>query len=333
MNTIQQTGHVTVAAPVLPKGGGALRGMGETLGEVGVTGQASLSIPLPISAGRGYAPELALSYSSDRGNSAFGPGWQVALMSISRDTRRGAPHYDERDVFLDPAGEPMVPERDEQGRVVSRSVSAYGALALGATYQVTRYLPRVMQNFDRTERWQAASGDVFWLIHGTDGQLHCLGKDASARIADPLDMTRTGRWLVQESVSCGGEHICYHYTAEDSVGVDLSGAEAARSHTANRYLAEVCYGNREEYLPLYAWNAPDRAQPEWLFRLVFDYGSRTADVRQIPERESRAPWPCRADSFSDYSLGFEVRTHRLCRQILMFHHFPETLQTDRKSVV
>lgn len=327
MNTIQQTAHVTVAAPVLPKGGGALRGMGETLGEVGVTGQASLSLPLPISAGRGYAPALALSYSSDRGNSAFGLGWQVALMSISRDTRHGAPHYDERDAFLDPGGEPMVPERDEQGRVVSRSVSAYGALALGATYQVTRYLPRVMQSFERIERWQVASGDFFWLIHGIDGQLHCLGKDVSARIADPLDTARTGRWLVQESVSPGGEHIRYHYTVEDSAGVDLSGAEAARSHTANRYLAEVCYGNREEYLPLYAWNAPDRAQPEWLFRLMFDYGSRITDVQQSPGRESSAPWPCRADSFSDYSLGFEVRTHRLCQQILMFHHFPETLQS------
>ncbi|WP_269765200.1 SpvB/TcaC N-terminal domain-containing protein, partial [Burkholderia ubonensis] len=182
----QQTGSVTVAAPTLPKGGGALRGMGETLGEAGMTGQAGVSVPLPASAGRGYAPSLSLSYSSDSGNSAFGLGWQVPLLTISRDTRHGAPRYDEQDVFLAPNGEVLVPERDDRNQVISRSVSAYGALTLDQTYNVTRYLPSVMQEFDRIERWQAQSSEnFFWLIHTVDGQLHCLGKHAAARIADP----------------------------------------------------------------------------------------------------------------------------------------------------
>jgi len=33
----------------------------------------------------------------------------------------------------------------------------------------------------------------------------------------------------------------------------------------------------------------------------------------------RAPW----DPFSGYRAGFEIRTYRLCRRILMFHHFPD----------
>lgn len=32
------------------------------------------------------------------------------------------------------------------------------------------------------------------------------------------------------------------------------------------------------------------------------------------------------DPFSDYRAGFEVRSYRLCRQILMFHHFPTELK-------
>ena len=33
-------------------------------------------------------------------------------------------------------------------------------------------------------------------------------------------------------------------------------------------------------------------------------------------------WPVRPDPFSSYRSGFEVRTYRRCRRVLMFHHFP-----------
>lgn len=69
--------QVNVAPLSLPKGGGAIAGMGESLGAIGPSGLASLTVPLPISAGRGYAPALALSYSSGGGNSPFGLGWQM----------------------------------------------------------------------------------------------------------------------------------------------------------------------------------------------------------------------------------------------------------------
>jgi hypothetical protein len=334
MNTTQRAGNVTVATPALPKGGGTLRGIGETLGEAGMTGQASMSIPLPVSAGRGYAPSLALGYSSDRGNSPFGLGWQVPLLTISRDTRHGAPRYDEQDVFLAPNGERLVPERNDNHQLVSRSVSVYGALTLDQTYTVTRYLPSVIQEFERIEQWQPqVSGEMFWLIHTIDGQLHCLGKHAAARIADPAaPHLRIGRWLLEESVSPTGEHICYQYEAEDTTNVDLSGAQASRLHTANRYLTEVRYGNRQGYTPLYAWNDAQAVVPEWLFTLVFDYGRRTLDAQAVPNRDTSVPWPCRADAFSDYSLGFEVRTHRLCHQVLMFHHFPDELTAPSSLV-
>lgn len=330
----QHTGSATVVPPSLPKGGGTLRGMGESLGEAGITGQAGLSVPLPVSAGRGYAPSLSLEYSSDRGNSAFSLGWQVPLLTISRDTRSGAPRYDEQDAFLAPNGEVLVPERDDQNRLVSRSVSAYGALTLDQTYTVTRYLPSVTQEFERIERWQGPlPDDFFWLIHSVDGQLHCLGKHAAARVADPTAAhARIGRWLLEESVSPTGEHICYQYEADDITNVDLNGAEASRLHTASRYLTEVRYGNREGYAPLYAWDDPKALRPEWLFSLVFDYGQRTLDAHTVPGRDPSLPWPCRADAFSDYSLGFEVRMHRLCHQVLMFHHFPDEL-TEPNTLV
>ena len=43
--------------------------------------------------------------------------------------------------------------------------------------------------------------------------------------------------------------------------------------------------------------------------------------------EADRDWPVRKDPFSTYRSGFEVRTYRLCRRVLMFHHFPEELGT------
>jgi hypothetical protein len=34
-------------------------------------------------------------------------------------------------------------------------------------------------------------------------------------------------------------------------------------------------------------------------------------------------WGFRADAFSDYKSGFEIRTTRLCNRVLLFHNFSE----------
>src|SRR6516225_9320259 len=44
--------------------------------------------------------------------------------------------------------------------------------------------------------------------------------------------------------------------------------------------------------------------------------------------EAEFDWPVRRDPFSSYRSGFEIRTYRLCRRVLMFHHFPEELGTE-----
>src|ERR1700743_1032034 len=66
------TPEVSVAPPSLPKGGGAIQSIGHGWGAVGVSGAASLQLPLPISPGRGFAPALGLSYGSAGGRTEFG---------------------------------------------------------------------------------------------------------------------------------------------------------------------------------------------------------------------------------------------------------------------
>src|SRR5580698_4257395 len=97
----------------LPKGGGAIRGIGEKFTANPVTGTGSLTVPIATSPGRsGFGPQLALSYDSGSGNGPFGLGWSLSLPSITRRTDKGLPRYqdaDESDVFILSGAEDLVP--------------------------------------------------------------------------------------------------------------------------------------------------------------------------------------------------------------------------------
>jgi hypothetical protein len=88
----------------LPKGGGAIRGIGEKFAANPVTGTGSLNVPIATTPGRsGFGPQLSLSYDSGAGNGPFGFGWSMSLPSITRKTDKGLPMYqdaDESDVFI-----------------------------------------------------------------------------------------------------------------------------------------------------------------------------------------------------------------------------------------
>lgn len=312
--------NMMVVPPSLPKGGGTIQGMGESLGSIGPTGELNATLPLPVTAGRSYAPSLNLNYSNHGGNSTFGLGWNIPLLSIRRRTSQGTPQYNENDTFIGPDGEVLVVEMNEQGQPISTTVDSYQGVALGKTYQVSRYFPRIEGGFNRIEYWQSDSEQPFWLIHGADGQLHCLGKSAQARISGTAP-THIAEWLIEESVSPMGEHICYRYLAEDSAELDDN--QAAREHEANRYLSLIHYGNKTAESMLFAWHDAIPADDQWLFTLIFDYGERGLDLTTKPSYTATGNWSVRHDPFSDYRYGFEVRTYRLCRQVLMFHRFAE----------
>ena len=321
---------LSVQQLVLPKGGGAIVGARDKLSPVNASGMAEFSFPFPISAGRGYAPTLVLNYSSGEGNGPFALGWGLNETVIRRRTNRGVPSYDggTEDEFVGPDGEVLIAERNADGQTITSTVSQYGNKNLGKTYQVTRYYPRVEGSFDRIERWQCAeTTDDFWLIHGADGQLHCLGKTGGAQVADPKHAAHIAEWRIEESVNPLGEHIYYRYVGENADNATADN-EKPRDQVANRYLAEVYYGNRTAAADLYVWDRADASGQGWLFSVVFDYGERGVDPNEPAPytAASGSKWPLREDSFSHYGYGFEVRTHRLCRQVLSFHHFPAELK-------
>ena len=114
----------------LPKGGGAIRGIGEKFAANPVTGTGSLTVPVYASPGRsGFGPQLSLSYDSGSGNSPFGFGWSLATPAINRKTDKGLPRYidgDESDIFLLSGAEDLMPVlvRNPPGGVEPRDCSA-----------------------------------------------------------------------------------------------------------------------------------------------------------------------------------------------------------------
>jgi RHS repeat-associated protein len=370
-----------IEAPTLqlPKGGGAIRDIGETFAVNGATGAGTAGIALPVSPGRdGFGPALSLTYDSGTGNGPFGFGWSLQLPAVTRSTENGLPRYDdanESDDFVLSGMDRLVPAlrqdadgswvaanpgftrdpegwvRDAAGRHVVHEDVAEG-------HRIRRYRPRIETAFARIERWSrtGAPGDVHWRMLDVANVLTIFGSDATARIADPADPRRIFAWLLSEVRDDRGNLAAYLYREEDGTDLDLSvpqernrGDAAASGRRAQRYLKRILYGNRApalgadgtrpRMLPAGAVEKA-RAADGFMFEVVFDYGDHDTlaptphdDTRTAADGALLHPWPARVDAFSTRRPGFELRTSRLCRRILMFHHFPAAAGVGRDCLV
>ena len=317
--------ELSIVTPSIAKSA-TIATIGKSWGSVGPTGAASFELPIPLSSGWGAAPQLSLTYSSQSGNGPFGIGWSLGLNQISRRTHNGVPRYTEHDEIIGHEGEVWMPELEADGTIKSRLESTYDGKDIGP-HRVVRYWPRVESDFALREHWQRmpsakdVAAPAFWLIHGADGSLHVYGKTAASRRADPDDPLRVGAWLLCESMTPHGQHICFVYKTDDQ------DPDPIHDYRAQRYLERVCYGNFKASTYLFAWTVEDPTDLDWQFQLIFDYGERTTSLSEAPayDADTLRPWPVRPDPFSTYGQGFEIGTRRLCRQVLMFHQNPANL--------
>ncbi len=330
------TNQISVPTISLPKGGGAIRGMGEKFAANPVTGTGSMSVPIATSPGRGgFGPQLSLSYDSGSGNGSFGLGWNLSLPSITRKTDKGLPRYndfDESDVFILSGSEDLVPVLNPVGKRYEDTTTVPG-------YAICRYRPRIEGLFARIERWtsQTDPADTFWRSISKDNITTWYGKTAKSRIADPNDYSLIFSWLICESYDDKGNAIQYKYEEEDDREIDLSQvSERNRSTTsrkANRYLKRIKYGNKTPR----KLDEDLSERQDWLFEVVFDYQEThyedvplnpalsVADQHQfiLASSKTGSAWLVRPDPFSAYRASFEVRMYRRCRRVLMFHRFKE----------
>jgi RHS repeat-associated protein len=320
----------------LPTGGGAIRGIDEKLTVNQAIGTASLTMAVFTSPARqGFGPKVGLSYDSGAGNGPFGLGWSLGVAAITRKTSKGLPRYldgidtdtssgADSDVFMLSGVEDLVPLMDRSG--TNASVRKAKRSWAGSTYWVRAYRPRVEAGFARIERWtDISSGDVHWRTISKDNVTSLFGYDASAhsRIADPDNPAHVFSWLLDWSFDDRGNTIRYVYKSEDRAfegraNVPVTASEAHRVVGANRYLKQILYGNDRPYLP--GTDQFSALPTQWCFQLVLDYGEHNLTT---PTPAEETTWACRPDPFSSYRSGFEIRTYRLCRRLLMFHTLSE----------
>ncbi|RME36735.1 MAG: hypothetical protein D6794_08085 [Deltaproteobacteria bacterium] len=258
-------GFSAVKAPSisLPKGGGAIKGIGEKFTANPVTGTGSMTVPIATSPGRsGFGPQLSLSYDSGAGNGPFGLGWHLSILSITRKTDKGIPRYldaEESDVFILSGAEDLVPvlNADVRRWSVTRIVN-------GVTYRIHRYRPRIEGLFARIERWinEADPTECFWRSISKDNITTWYGRSEESRIFDPDNPNHIFSWLICESHDDKGNVMVYSYKRENQDGVDSGKANernrkwTVRYEGSNRYLKSIRYGNKTPYFPVIETNKP-----------------------------------------------------------------------------
>jgi len=258
-STPENKNGITPPAITLPKGGGAIRGIGEKFAANPVTGTGSISVPIATSPGRsGFGPKLTLTYDSGSGNGSFGLGWNLSLPSITRKTDKGLPKYqdaEESDVFILSGTEDLVPTLVERGGG-KWETEQIPLLTVNTTYKIQTYRPRIEGLVASIERCtsQDSPEETFWRSISKDNITTWYGKTEESRIFDPSHPTHIFTWLICESYDDKGNVIVYQYKKENSDNIDLAQSHeynrSSASRQANCYLKFIKYGNYKPYLPL-----------------------------------------------------------------------------------
>lgn len=301
----------------MPKGGGTIKGIGETFQPNAFSGVGSYSVPIPLTPARGFEPKLTLDYNSGGGSDVFGMGFSLSIPKISRKTDTGIPRYTPKDIFiLTNEGEltPKLVKQNEQWVLDEKTVSENGI-----TWSVRTYLPRQQGSFSLIEQWcDPVTEESWWKVVSSDNVTFRYGVSGGSRIADPNNAARIFEWLIEESFDCKGNRILYHYKPENGKNISRQVYETNRALHAKKYIQRVQYGN-------YFLDATSVTE-QFTFEVVFDYGEydlsdldKPGCTPYVPVRE----WAERKDPFSSYRSSFEIRTFRLCRNILIFHSFKE----------
>lgn len=329
-STGSATSPDTIASPTiaLPKGGGAIKGIDEQFSVDAARGTAAFSISLPFSKARNETPAISLSYNSGFGNGVFGLGWQLGMPSIRRKTDHAIPKYMDSidsDTFLFSEKGDLVPafKKQADGNFELDAYNNYVVDERESADQQTSiryYKPRIEGAFSRIERWlKKKSGIIKWKVTTKDNFTTLYGWTENARISNPGDDTKIFEWLPEYSFDDKGNCIHYLYRKENDLGLDTTATHNrnrirdGKITFTNTYLSKILYGNKDPYY----FGDPYLKESNFLFSTIFDYGEKYSAAS--PETIDK--WDFRPDPFSDYKSGFEIRTTRLCKRILFFHHF------------
>ena len=203
----------------LPKGGGALHGLGEKFSPDLHTGTGNFTVPIALPPGRnGFQPQVSLVYSTGSGNGPFGLGWNLSIPGVSRKTSKGIPLYDEaKDTFILSGAEDLVP--------------------IGKDGSTTQYRPRTEGLFAQI-LFHRDAANSYWEVRSKDGLKSFYGTESSfpsdpAAVADPSNRTKIFAWKLTRTTDPFGNLIDYEYERDTG--------EEGPHHWDQLYLKRIRY--------------------------------------------------------------------------------------------
>jgi RHS repeat-associated protein len=285
----------------LPKGGGALKGLGEKFQPDLHTGTGNFSIPIALPPGRnGFQPQLNLSYSTGSGNSPFGLGWSLSISGVSRQTSKSIPRYRDRssdpaewDTFILSGAEDLVPvalwnldaaDSSKRIKIDHPTPQDYETAA------IVQFRPRTEGLFAQIFYHRDAPNN-YWEVRSKDGLVSLYGSPGKAGVDPAVIVDPAGKpyqshvfaWKLTQTTDPFGNRIEYQYK-RDSI-------QNSGSHQWDQlYLSEIRYVDYG-----------DPTNPQFLVTVRFNYENRP-------------------DPFSEYRASFEVRTVQRCTGIEIYTH-------------
>lgn len=273
----------------LPKGGGALNGLGEKFSPDLFTGTGNFTIPIALPSGRnGFQPQLSLSFSTGNGNGAFGIGGSLSIPGVTRKTSKGIPRYRDntyvpslkQDIFILSGAEDLVPVD-------------------GASVGAQRYRPRTDGLFALIDHFHDADND-YWKVQSKDGLISYYGTPGLAEndpavIAKPTDRRKVFSWKLSHTEDPFGNRIEYEYSRDQGDG--------STPEWDQLYLKQIRYVDYTD----------SAGKTQYLATVDFLYDNDPAPPGGGAKKN-------RPDSFSEFRSGFQIRTRRRCKWIVVKTH-------------
>ena len=250
----------------LPKGGGAVSGMGESFSPDLFTGTGNFSVPIAVPPGRnGLQPSLTLGYSTGSGNGPFGLGWNMSLPGVARKTNLGIPRYDDhKDVFVLSGAEDLIPV--DRGQEVQQGQP---------THIWVQYRPRTEGLFARIIHHKWSDGRDYWEVRTKDGMVTWYGDpdaigEANTVIYDPENPRHIAQWSIFRTVDPFGNEVLYEYERD----LELSPYPFAQLFLKRIKYADFTHNNEKKYLCSVELEYTDREDAHSEFRQGFEIRTR-----------------------------------------------------------
>lgn len=283
----------------LPKGGGAQHGLGEKFSPDLHTGTGNFTVPIALPPGRnGFQPQINLIYSTGNGNGLFGLGWSLSIPGVTRKTAKGIPRYQDydkdlkkRDTFILSGAEDLVPVWDKDLDPV----------------RTTRYRPRTEGLFAKIiHHHNALERTNYWEVRSKDGLVSYYGPPPAEEITYHADFQppKTPATIIKPKL-----------TSADLDRVFAWKLTLTKDPFDNRI--EYVYGQRDEATDRDKRNGHEWDQPLLTQIRYADYTERNATKFLVTVT---FVYEDRPDAFSDYRAGFEIRTSKRCKEILIETH-------------